>query len=1158
MADRMGRQSIRTLGARSFATAVVAMVVGAAPAADDVRPHAGMMLYPDVSATQIVFSYANDLWVAPREGGVASPLASPNGIESFAKFSADGMTIAFVGNYDGNSDIYTLPAGGGVPFRVTYHPSGEGLRDWTSDGRLVYHAFGQGVYPRASELWTVPATGGLPTKLPVPYGANGAISPDGTWLAYTPHAIDHRTWKRYRGGMATDIWLFNLRTNESKKITDWEGTDSLPMWHGSKVYYLSDDGAGHKQNIWVYDTQSAAREQVTFFKEFDVKWPSIGPGPSGGGEIVLQHGSDLYLVDLPTKQTRRVDISVPGDRARIRPQNLDVSGSISAMHVSPSGKRAVMESRGDIWTLPAQHGTARNLTRTSGAAERDPAWSPDGKWIAYFSDAGGEYELCVTQSDGKGETRTLTSGSQTYYYAPEWSPDSKHIAYWDKAGCLRVHTLEPAKTVEVDTLPWGGQNRVSWASDSRWLAYTRAGDNRTSAIWLYRVDTGEKHQVTAGRFDDRWPTFDRKGDFLFFSSVREISDPMYESIGGTSFVYVRADRLFAVPLRADVKNPLAPKSDEEEWDKKDEDKDDDKDDSDDGEADDESDAADKAKNASGDADAASEADSKPAAESQEAADGEDAADDEQEDGDKKEEPKPVEIELADFERRAFMLPLDRGDFWNLAVNDKGHLLFARGGPIGGEPSIRIFDLEDEKREEKTVLGDAQSFVLNASGSKMLVAKGGQHAIVDAAADQKMDKPIPRDGMKVSVDPRAEWTQMLREAWRIQRDFFYDPTMHGVNWKQVYEQYSAMLADCVSRDDLSYIIREMISELNVGHAYYWGGGENGPSESVGMLGCDFELAGGAYRIARIIEGAPWDADARNPLRAVGVDVKEGEYLLAVNGVALDTSKAPWAAFQGLADKTVTLTIGKNPARDDESRDVVVRLLSGDGDLRYRAWIEKNREHVAKRSNGRIGYIYVPDTGTNGQDNLFRQFYSQVDAAALIVDERWNGGGQIPTRFIELLDRPAVNYWARRDGNDWPWPPDAHFGPKCMLINGLAGSGGDAFPAYFRQAKLGKLIGTRTWGGLVGISGNPTLMDGALVTVPTFAYYELDGTWGIEGHGVDPDIPVLDDPAKMVGGADVQLDAAIDHLLDVLKTAEFHPPKRPTYPNRSGMGIPPEDQ
>lgn len=1122
-----------------------------ATASGDTRPHAGMMRYPDVSASHIVFSYANDLWVVPREGGTAIPLASPPGEEAFPRFSPDGKTIAFVGNYDGNRDIYTVGLSGGIPQRLTFHPTAETLTDWSADNRLIYYARGVVTYPRAVELFTLSPEGGMPVQLPVPYGANGAISPDGTWLAYTPHTIDHRTWKRYRGGMQTDIWLFNLKTNESKQITTWEGTDSLPMWQGDTLFYLSDEGPQHRGNIWAYDTRSGQRRQVTQYADFDVKWPAIGPGPKGAGEIVFQLGADLMLLDCATGQARKVEVSIPGDRPRLRPQRRDTAGLIRSADVSPSGKRVAIEARGELYSLPAREGATRNLSRTSGVHERMPSFSPDGKWIAFFADATGEYELYTRSTeDSTADPVQRTRNSKAFYYNAVWSPDSKRIAFADKGGQLYLHTLESGETKIFDVEPWAGQPAMSWSHDSNWLTYTKTGDNQISSIWLYDVAGDAKHQVTSGRFSDINPTFDRKGEFLYYWSQREFSSPTYED-HGTTFIYADSGVMLAVPLRGDVKSPLLPKNDEEEA-KKDDKKDEKKDEK----ADEKK--ADDAGEGAKDRPASSQA----ADEKKDDADKADASD-------KKEEIKPLVIDLAGFERRAIPLPVRRGNFGTLSVNSDGHLLFVRYGRRGSDEqaSIRIIDLSADEKEEKTVLTGFGNFGLSADGKKLLTLRGSEVYVVDAKADQKTDKRAPTDGLFAEVDPRAEWAQILREAWRVQRDFFYDPTMHGVDWQKVYEQYAAMLPDCASRDDVGYIIREMISELNVGHAYYFGGDtDSQPSLSVGMLGCDYELANGAYRISRIIEGGPHDSDARGPLSQPGIDVKVGDYLLAVNGAPLDTSRAVWAAFQGLADRTVTLTVSSNPQRasanDPNVRNVVVRCIGDESGLRYRAWIERNRAYVHERTGGKVGYIYVPDTGVNGQNDLFRQFFGQVDKAALIIDERWNGGGQIPTRFIELLNRPVTNYWARRDGNDWRWPPDSHQGPKCMLANGLAGSGGDMFPWLFRYNKLGKIIGTRTWGGLVGISGNPGLIDTGYTSAPTFAFYETDGTWGVEGHGVDPDIEVIDDPAKMVGTyqavRDPQLDAAIDLMLREIETNGYRPPPRPAYPDRRGMGIAPEDK
>jgi tricorn protease len=1204
--------------------------------AQDDLPHPGMLRYPDVSATHVVFSYANDLWVVPREGGVAMPLASPPGAESFPKFSPDGRTVAFTGNYDGVRDLYTLPVEGGIPARVTYHPSSERLCDWTPDGRLVYSASGVVGLQRMSQILVSPTSGGLPDRIPVPYGTNAAISPDGQWLAYTPHSTDSATWKRYRGGMATDIWLLNLKDHSSKRITDWEGSDSLPMWHGSTVYYLTDADPSHRLNIWAYDTGTGKRTQVTHFTDYDVKWPSVGPGPDGGGEIVFQYGAGLYLLNLRSGGTREVKVAVPGARPTLRPRSENVARNIEGWGLSPTAKRAVIQARGDIWTVPAENGPPRNLTRTSGVAERFPAWSPDGRWIAYFSDETGEYELYIVQSDGKGEKRQLTDDRHPFCLEPHWSPDSNHLIFADKAGSTFIHTIESKETKLVDTDPWTDNMQPSWSSDSRWIAYQKTAEARpTPSIWLYNVESGEKHQITHGMFAESSPVFDRKGDYLFYKANLAFQ-PMYASIG-SDFIYTQSERLLAIPLRVDVKYPWLPESDEESW-KDEEPEKGNGEKPDKPEEEEEAAPPDKPADpisgawsgtitgaelpaegfpftmtltlgadntvsgtieAMGESVAITSGTYDPAAKQlvlvievegeqgtvtatvgdntmtgtvsgggmafeftaqrSSAGGNGDEGDDEGKDKDKgkDKEPKEVKIDLEGIESRAFLLPIPNGSFGSIAVNDKGQLIYGRSS-TGSTPGIKLFDLKDKKKQEKQVVAGAMGFVISADGKKLLVGRGPGAAIHDAAPGST-GKPVSTSGMTAIIDPREEWRQIFNDAWRIMRDFFYDPNMHGVDWAAVRDHYAPMVEDCVDRQDLNYVIGEMIGELNVGHAYVGGGDtEREPGIGVGMLGVDFGLENGAYRIADIYGGAPWDADARGPLSRPGVDVKEGDYLLAVNGKPLDTSKDPWAAFQGLAGQTVTLTVSEKPEMGEEAREVLVEPMSGDRDLRYRAWIEENRRYVEEKTNARVGYIYVPNTGVQGQSDLVRQLLGQMGKEALIIDERWNGGGQIPNRFIELLNRPVTNYWARRDGNDWIWPMDSHQGPKCMLINGLAGSGGDAFPAYFRKAGLGKLIGTRTWGGLIGLSGNPRLIDGGYMSVPRFAYYDPDGTWGIEGHGVDPDIYVLDDPALMVNGEDPQLDAAIANMLEELKLHPFKPPKRPDYVDRSGMGIREQDK
>ncbi len=1083
--------------------------------ADDDVVHGSMLRTPDVSATDVVFVYADDLWIVPREGGRAVPLASPAGVERMPRFSSDGRTVAFMANYDGNTDLYTLPVHGGIPFRVTYHPSAEILCDWTPDGRLLFFWSGLVGRTRQTELATVAPTGGLPERVDVPYGAWADIAPAANgeqWMAYTPHTRDQRSWKRYRGGMSTDIWLYDLANGRSKLATDWEGTDSVPMWHGGKLYYASDEGPSHRVNLWQLDPATLERRQLTHFDDYDVKSPSMGPGANGGGEIVFQHGSDLLLLDLTTGDTRAVEVSIPGARAMLKPRTVDASEFIQSWALSPSGKRLVVSARGDVWSLPAEKGSPRNLTRTAGVAERDAVWSPDGKWIAWLSDASGEYEVVLAAADGRGEARTLTSGGKAFRHLMTWTPDSKRLLFSDKTGAIYVLPIEGGEPLLVERDAWAGdliETDPSFTKDSRWMAYGASdADSGVERIVLYDLEQNERHVVTSGMFADSRPRFDRAGDYLYFRRRGHFS-PLYGELG-ESFLYAGSEQLCVVPLRADAPSPFAPKSDEESV------------------------AADDGDDAKGE-------------------DADETHDDEDAD-------ERVEIALDGFESRAILLPIDPGNFGSFEVNDAGALLYLRSGVRGSgtEPVLQLFDVTADEPEEKDVAKGVGGFALSADGKRLMAFQNGGMRVGAAEAGTELE-PVPLDGMEATIDPRTEWRQIARDAWRMMRDFFYDPNMHGVDWPAIWEQYEPMLANCGSRNDVSYVIREMIAELNVGHAYYRGGDvEQAPSRSVGLLGCDFTLDQGAYRIGRIYAGAAWDADARGPLSQPGVGVSTGDYLLAVNGVPLDASRSPWAAFQGLAGKTVTLTVSAHPTLDADARDVVVETLASEVDLRYRAWIEASRLRVEEQTGGRVGYIYVQSTGIDGQNDLVRQFQGQLRKPALIVDERWNSGGQIPTRFIELLNRPLTNLWARRDGHDWPWPPDAHFGPKCMLINGLSGSGGDAFPWYFRQAGLGKLIGTRTWGGLVGLSGYPPLIDGGDIECPSFAFYEADGTWAVEGHGVDPDIEVLDDPELMKDGADPQLDRAIREMLDALEQHPYVPPARPPYPDRSGMGLDPKDR
>ena len=1163
-------------------TVVAAALSAVTPAISAADANRGLCRYPDVSRDSIVFVYGNDLWLVPKSGGLARPVASPAGFEGSPRFSPDGQEIAFRANYDQSLDLYTIPAAGGIPERVTHHPAPEGLCDWTPDGKgLVFMTGAIEGLDRAQKLYTIPATGGLPSKLPVPYGTNGAIDRTGEWLAYTPHSTDNRTWKRYRGGMATDVWLMNLKTGESRRITDWEGTDTLPMWHGNKVYYLSDRGAtqGHVLNVWSYDLETRKTAQVTTLDTHDIRWPAVGPDDAGNGEMVFQHGDRIMLLNLGSGIASAVNIEVPGDRESLRTATVDAAGTIQDASLSPSGKRVAVVARGDIWSAPAENGTPRNLTRTDGIFERSASWSPDGKTIAYFSDATGEYELWTMPVDGKSEPRQVTKDGTCFRTGITWAPDSKHLVITDKTGAIDLVKLEDGSTRRVDRDPEARSIGVSFSHDSRWMAWARsADDSEMEVIFLFdTTDDGAKPvQVTSGYFNDGDPVFDRKGQWLAYTSQRNFA-PTYSEFD-TTWIYGSSQVLMAVPLKKDMALAWLPKSDEEG--QKDDAKPaaggdapaaapggdgnrpagapqggrrrrgteqpelglmDDDDKKDDDQKDDDKEDADKK-----DGDGA-----KDAKEGKDAKDGKDEP--------KKPEPKRVEIDLDGFEARAIELPVAKGSFGSLGFNDRNELLFGREG------SVRLLDLNDAKPTEKA--GPAgMRFDVSADGKKLLMGGRGGASIAAASAGAT-PKPIVASPMLVAVDPRDEHRQILADCYRIMRDWFYDEGMHGVDWKAMHARYAAMLPSVVTREDLNYLISEMISELNVGHAYLRGPGdvEETPSRSVGMLGVDFAAAAledgtpaKAWKLARLPSGGPFDSEARSPLAMQGLGITEGDYLLAVNGVPVDTSKDPWAPFVGLAGKSTVLTVSKKPVMDQDAKDIVVTPMGSESGLRYRAWVESKRKRVEELSGGRIGYIYVPNTGVDGQTELVRGFYGQRMKPALLIDERWNGGGQIPTRFIELLNRPVTNYWARRDARDGAWPPDGHRGPKAMLINGLAGSGGDMFPWLFKANKLGPTIGTRTWGGLVGISGNPSFIDGGSISAPTFGFYEVDGTWGVEGHGVDPDIEVLDDPAKMKDGGDPQLEKAVEVLLKELDSGAWKPVPQPKGPDRRGMGLPKADR
>ena len=1054
---------------------------------------ARMMRYPDVSQTQIVFAYAGDLWVVPKEGGTAMRLSSPKGEEMFPKFSPDGKSIAYSANYSGNLDIFVIPSTGGPPVRTTSHGYPDRVVDWQPDGKRIL--FSSSMYSgrqRYNQLFTVPPSGGLPEKTPVAYGEVASYSPDGKKFAYTYMSRAFRTWKRYRGGWAADIFIFDLESKTAENITNNPANDEFPMWHGTKIYFLSDRGPEGRANIWVYDIPSKAVRQITNFTDLDIHFPSVGPS-----DIVFEAGGKLYVLDLTGENQREVPIKVVTDEITILPRSENVSKLIRGLSLAPDGKRALVEARGEIFSVPAENGPVYNLTRTPGFAERFPAWSPDGKYAAYWSDRSGEYELTLYDIIGRSE-RKCTSYGPGFRYQLYWSPNSKLIAFIDKTMRIQVYDLEKDRTVEVDKGKYYYQGAlsgytVSWSSDSRWLAYARDFSNRSSAIFLFDTRDNKATQVTSGYYTDLQPSFDPDGKYLYFLTNRNFA-PVYSDFDNT-WIYPNSTYLAAAALTDDVPSPLAPKNDTLTVTKKDEEKE--------------------------------KKDEKPGDEKKE----------------KKEKVKEVKITLAGFEQRIVVLPPEPGNL-NGPTGVSGKVVFHRIPNSGsGEKMKPLIYYDLEKREEKTIVDDADMFEVSSDGKKVIVGKSGSYSVVDIAEKQKTDKKLPTASIEMTVDSKAEWKQIFTDVWRFERDFFYDPNLHGVDWNAMRTRYGTLLDASVTRWDVNYVIGELIGELNASHTYRGGGDqEQAESRNVGYLGVDWDLASGAYRIKRILQGASWDVQTRSPLMESGLGIKAGDYILAVNGEPLDVTRAPWEGFQGLGEKTVELTINGKPSLEG-ARKVVVKTLADESELRNLAWIESNRKRVEEASKGRIGYIYVPSTGTDGQTDLVRQFTAQFTKDGLIIDERFNSGGQIPDRFVELLNRKPLAFWAVRDGETWQWPPVAHFGPKAMLINGWSGSGGDAFPDYFRKAGLGPLIGSRTWGGLIGVTGAPNLIDGGVVTVPTFRMYNPDGTWFKEGHGVDPDIAVPEDPGQLAKGVDTQLERAVQ---EVMKSLTEHPPALPKQP------------
>jgi tricorn protease len=1062
-------------------------------------PSAHLLQQPSLSQNRIVFSYAGDLWTVPRSGGDATRLTTGVGIESNPVFSPDGSTIAFSGAYDGNIDVYTIPAAGGVPKRITFHPASDYAVAWTPDGSHIVFRSTRDSNAGESKLYSVAANGGLAQALPVPLAFAGAFSPDGKRLVYTPtsggspFSFDrYVAWKRYRGGQANYLNILDLKSLDSEKIPHQNSNDFNPMWIGDRVYFLSDrDGA---VTLYHYDPAKKQVSQLVRNTGFDLRSAAAGPGG-----IVYDQFGELYLYDFASGKPSRVDVRIAGDMPEVRTHFADAGRELRHARISPTGVRAVFEAHGEILTVPVTHGDPRNLTNTPGTMERTPAWSPDGQQIAYFSDESGEYALHIRSQSGEGAVKKFPlAGGSAFYFDPAWSPDSKLICFYDNQ--LNVWNLDTqsGKLTRIDANEQHDiEHETAWSPDSKWIAYTKSLSNSLYQVRLFSIESGQSTPVSDGMSDAHFPAFDKDGQYLYFTASTN-NGGTKSHLDMTSDLYQVTSNVYAVVLAADGASPVKPESDEE----------------------------------------------KPAAPKPAAS------------PNAPHPPTPkVHIDLTNLQDRVVPLPLPALNYTGLQTGKPGKLYM-----IDSAHNVTMYDFKTRKQEK---LGEgAGSFELSFDGEKMLLefaparsriaqvvpAPPPQYAIVAAAAPWKPGEGMLRtSGLQVQVDPQAEWKQMYHEVWRIERSHFYDPHYHGVDMAAREKLFEPYLASIASRADLNYIFQEMLGDITVGHLR--GSGGTIPSAarvSGGLLGADYEIVDGRYRIRRIYNGEHWNPQIRGPLAEPGFKVAEGNFILAVNGEDLSGSDDISRLLEGTAGKTVVLKVASD-AVGAGAHELSVVPVAAEDTLRMAAWVEGNRRKVDLLSGGKLAYVYMPDTAIQGFTSFNRYFFAQTDKQGLVLDERFNHGGQAADYVIDVLRRPLMSYWAPRYGAIYRTPQGGIFGPKVMITNEYAGSGGDAMPWYFRENHLGTLVGTRTWGGLVGISETPSLMDGASVTSPDFGFFSPSGEWDVENHGVTPDVVVEMDPKLVAQGHDPQLERAVAVAMEKLAKNPPMEPKKPKYPN-----------
>jgi tricorn protease len=1025
---------------------------------------------PDVSRTDIVFVYGGDIWTVPRAGGIARRLTAGSGPKAFPKFSPDGETIAFTGTYDGNRNVYTMPAVGGEAKRLTYNSATELVLGWKPDGKSVLFRSDRSSFSqRFMRLFTVSTAGGMAAMLPTLEAGLACFSPDGTQIAYS----EFTAWKRYRGGDQAYISIYGVDNNRYSEIPHGDETDSFPMWSGDTIYFTSD--RSYTANLFSWNLHTRQLKQVTHYTDFDVEWPSLGPGA-----IVFQHGGTIDLLDLATEKVTTVPIQAYSDNVTARPALKHVESLVSNFDISPSGEYGLFEAAGELFTVPAKGSDTRDITNSPGVRETYPAWSPDGNSIAYMSDKTGEYELYVRSSDGTGSETQLTSGNPVEKYPPSWSPDGKALIYGDLALRLWMVTVADKKPVLIDTATTSAIRSYNWSPDGKWVVYEKPFPNQLDRIVLYSVDKRQTTVVGDGRWNDRLPTFDPGGKYLYFLSDRNFTP---SEVGPEeNIAFDNTTGIYLLTLQADTPSPFVPESEP--------------------------------------AGAKPEAKPAPAA---------------------SEKPAATRIDLEGLYSRIVAVPVPAGKYDSLMAA-AGKIFYL------ATDALHVYDVS--AKSDTTIIGGVSVFAINPAGTKILYKAGADtFGIVDPSAGQSPGAGKLTLSLTTMTDPRAEWREIYWDAWREERDSYYDPNMHGIDWKAIGQRYAALLPDVIDRADLTYLLDELIGELNTSHAYVIP-----PQQAdvkaipIGLLGCDFEVDHGFYRIKKIYSGRNWDPKQRAPLTEPGVHVSAGDYLIAVNGVPAKTDLEPFAYFQDTVDKSVALKLNSKPSPEG-ARDVKVRPISSDSEIALRSldWVDGNRRRVEAATGGKVGYFYVPDTQQAGITSFGEGFYSELDKQAVIVDERYNAGGHIPTFFVERLARKLLSIAAPRYGMEEDSPTAAIYGPKAILANEWAGSGGDLFPYYFRADRIGPIIGKRTWGGAVGISDVRLLMDGGAVTVPQFGIWSPEtGKWIAENHGIDPDIEVNNTPDLTSQGKDPQLERAIAYIQEQLRKSPPPVYRHPPYP------------